>query len=168
MLDDILYFNPTLEGYNTFRVFHSECINGLIHTVGMPIATIGLFLFVFGLLNRNFSWTRVIQHTMLGLFTILWSQYDLVGSILTYLLYYLVFKLVLEKIMLYYQHRKSNFWFLTVGTLLLAGAVLFQEFIGHSLFEGHNSHLREVFNSIFHAPLYGVNCLRYIVFGICH
>jgi hypothetical protein len=37
----MMYFDPSIEGYNQYRNgIHMNCYTGILHGIGMPIATI--------------------------------------------------------------------------------------------------------------------------------
>ena len=142
-----IYFNPTLEGYKVYRTFHSNCYNGLLHTIFMPIATLAFFLFIHGLTGKK-NYTMYIKNIILNLFFVGYLAMDPIIGIVTIAFYYLF----LTRSLNYFIDNYPNARFKTYGTLVLTISVIIMEFIGHGYFEGHHSHLWELPNSIFHTP----------------
>jgi uncharacterized membrane protein YGL010W len=164
-----LYFNPTLEGYKVYRRFHSNCWNGLLHTLFMPVAVTGFFFLInwifFHTYLLNKKLVSQLQKIFLFCFTFGWMFYDPLGGLLTFAFYYGLFNF--NDLMFYSNKNRTSYFYLKYGILLLGGSVLFLECVGHGYTEHHHSHLWEMFNSFFHTPLYGINSLYYPFVGKC-
>ena len=155
------YFDPTITGYNAYRVFHSNCMNGLLHTVFMPIALIGFFLIVNGLTCDTF--TEFLRIIFSVLYFVGYFNIDPYMGSLTVIIYYMITYLAHEDMRSKMLKRHMMF----IGFMLLLISVTMMELVGHGLFENHHSHLWEFFNSVFHTPLYGMNSIKYLFTREC-
>jgi hypothetical protein len=165
MIGSILFFvalfslsNPNAEGYAQFRKCHGNCVNGVLHAIGMPLAVSGVFMVVRSVSDSP-SFTRQVQICVTSAYLYLYQQYEPhpYSPILFYILYLGIFELILYQ-QVYRNH--GRLWHLTWGLLLIFANVGALEAIGHGqLYEKHHSYVSEFFNSVFHTPLYGINSL---------
>lgn len=146
-----------IQGYEKFRKCHSNCVNGICHAIGMPMAVSGVFMIVRAA-SDSAQFTRVIQTLVVTLYLVLYLQYekDPISPWLFYILYLGILEFLLSQ-KLYKNEKMNRQKFLILGAALVAFNVGALETIGHGLFEHHHSYVLEFFNSVFHTPLYGIN-----------
>ena len=151
--------NPDRDGYNEFRKCHGNCINGILHAIGMPLAVSGVFLIVRSVADSAI-FTRHIQIVVttayLGLYLTNGNAVSAISPWIFYIIYMSIFEFVLYQ-QLYSNPKWNRTMFLIRGITLIAVNVGALETIGHGVFEGHHSYVSEFFNSVFHTPLYGIN-----------
>lgn len=151
--------DPDRDGYNQFRKCHGNCINGLLHAIGMPLAVSGVFLIVRSV-SASAIFTRHVQITVvtayLGLYLTHENSISMMSPWIFYAIYMSTFEFILYQ-RLYSNPKWNRTMFLIRGITLIAINVGALETIGHGLFEGHHSYVSEFFNSVFHTPLYGIN-----------
>ena len=151
--------HPGQDGYNEFRKCHGNCINGILHAIGMPMAVSGVFLIVRSA-SDSAIFTRHVQIAVttayLGLYLTNQNAVSAVSPWIFYLIYMSIFEFLLYQ-KLYSNPKWNRTMFLIRGISLIAFNVGALETIGHGLYEGHHSYVSEFFNSVFHTPLYGVN-----------
>ena len=144
-------------GYAEFRKCHSNCINGILHAMGMPLAVSGVFMIVRSASDSP-AFTRQVQFVVTTAYLALYLQYETsqISPWIFYILYAGLFEFGL------YRHvysrkgwKRGHFLFYGAALVILNVGAL--EAIGHGLYEHHHSYVGEFFNSVFHTPLYGVN-----------
>lgn len=149
--------NPDQEGYKQFRKCHGNCVNGVLHAIGMPLAVSGVFLIV-RFLSNSAEFTKHVQFCVTTSYLYLYLQYEtnLWSPWLFYISYMGIFHFILYHKLYKNEsiHRKT---FLYLGVSLVLANVAALETIGHGWFEHHHSYVLEFFNSVFHTPLYGIN-----------
>ena len=150
---------PTVEGYNTFRKCHGNCMNGILHSVGMPIAVSGVFCIVRGLSNYS-EFTRQLQCFVTTLYVALYVTYEpnKFTPWLFYILYMSIFEFILYR-KIYQNKSNTRCYYIILGVSLVFVNVSTLEVIGHGYYEHHHSYVTEFFNSVFHTPLYGINSI---------
>mmetsp|Transcript_27611 Transcript_27611/g.32217 ORF Transcript_27611/g.32217 Transcript_27611/m.32217 type:complete len:211 (-) Transcript_27611:418-1050(-) len=156
--------NPSTGGYEEFRKCHGNCINGILHAIGMPLAVSGVFLVIRAVTDSP-DFTRTLQFLVVTGYLCLYLRYESnpYSPWLFYILYLGIFDRVLYQ-HFYYEGSKWTRWnYLCVGISLIAVNVGLLETIGHGLFEHHHSYVKEFFNSVFHTPLYGINSILWYV-----
>lgn len=149
--------NPNQEGYDQFRKCHGNCVNGVLHAIGMPLAVSGVFLVVRSASDSP-EFTRHLQFCVTTAYLYLYLNYeeDQWSPWIFYVLYLGIFDRVLYS-QLYKSQSFGRMKFLLLGLGLVAINVGALETIGHGIFEHHHSYVLEFFNSVFHTPLYGIN-----------
>jgi hypothetical protein len=149
--------NPNKEGYAQFRECHGNCVNGVLHAIGMPLAVSGVFLVVRSVSDGP-QFTRHLQFCVVTAYLYLYLQYEV--NQWSPWLFYVIYMSVFDGF-LYQKLYKNPAWtrlkYLVVGAALIVFNVGALETIGHGLFEHHHSNVLEFFNSVFHTPLYGIN-----------
>ncbi|KAG7353534.1 DUF962 domain containing protein [Nitzschia inconspicua] len=143
------------EGYQEFRKCHGNCINGLLHFVGMPPAVSGVFLVVRGVADSPI-FTRILQSGVTTCYLCYYLTYE--TNVISPWLFYGLYMAIWE--CLYHFVYNKNFTrskFVFYGILLILVNVGGLETIGHGVFEHHHSYVSEFFNSVFHTPIYGIN-----------
>eukprot|EP00980_Cylindrotheca_fusiformis_P011643 scaffold2751_cov131-Cylindrotheca_fusiformis.AAC.10 len=164
MVGSILFFatlfslaNPNQEGYEQFRKCHGNCVNGVLHAIGMPLAVSGVFMVVRSATDSP-EFTRHLQFCVVTAYLYLYLNYetDRWSPWIFYVLYMGIFDGVLYR-HLYKSKSFNRTKFLLIGLGLVAVNVGALETIGHGIFEHHHSYVLEFFNSVFHTPLYGIN-----------
>ena len=163
LLFDAVPFYPNKIGYEMYREFHSNCYNGLVHTFFMPIAVTGVFLMIYGLIGRKME---IIKNIMTFTICLSYATYNpWYISILTLLVYHHLVNFMIKMVL------KSTFFLryvhIFIGLIIMGFAVGVMEFLGHGTFEHHHSHLSEVFNSIYHTPLFSINAIFDFFSGNC-
>lgn len=152
------YPTPTQEAYEAYRIFHSNCYNGWIHSFFMPLAVMSFFTALYGLFGSANG--KRIAKVMMLLFWIGYLFYSpYIGTIT--ILFYNLLSAELFYMLKNTESNGINKSLLLRGVLMLAIVVSIMEFVGHGYFENHHSHLLEAPNSIFHTPLYGFKSLYY-------
>jgi len=148
--------NKDSEGYEQFRKCHQNCVNGLLHFVGMPPAVAGVFMIVRAASDSP-SFTRYLQFTVTSCYFYLYMTYETnkLSPFLFYVLYMAIWECLYH--FLYKNKGLTRTQFLALGIFFIALNVGGLEVIGHGFFEHHHSYVSEFFNSVFHTPLYGVN-----------
>jgi uncharacterized membrane protein YGL010W len=143
-------------GYEQFRKCHGNCVNGILHAIGMPIAVSGVFLIVRSA-SGSAIFSRCIHVTVTTAYLALYLRYE--RSALSPWLFYLLYLGIFEGVLtpLYQRPNWTRRHYLVLGAILTAFNVAALEVIGHGLYEHHHSYVDEFFNSVFHTPLYGVN-----------
>lgn len=164
MIGSIIFFltlfslaNPDKDGYEQFRKCHGNCVNGILHFVGMPLAVSGVFLIVRSV-SDHAEFTRHLSFVVTTTYLYLYLQYE--SHPYTPWLFYVMYMIIWEFLLyrrLYNDPSWSRISYLVTGICLVAINVGALEAIGHGLFEHHHSYVLEFFNSVFHTPLYGVN-----------
>lgn len=149
--------NPDQSGYEQIRKCHRNCMNGLLHFGGMPIAVSGVFLIMRGV-SDSAEFTRHLSIGVASAFLYLYLRYETnaYSPWLFYFLYTSVFEFILYR-RIYRDPTWNRLAYVLVGILVVATTVGSMEVIGHGIFEHHHSYVSEFFNSVFHTPLYGVN-----------
>lgn len=144
-------------GYAEFRKCHGNCVNGILHAIGMPMAVSGVFLIVRSVSDSP-TFTRHLQFVVTTAYLALYLQYEAsrTSPWLFYILYAGLFELGLYR-HLYRRPGWKRRHFFACGVALVFCNVGALEVIGHGVFEHHHSYVEEFFNSVFHTPLYGVN-----------
>lgn len=171
---------PNKEGYDTFRKCHGNCVNGILHFVGMPLAVSGVFLIVRSV-SDHAEFTRHLSFCVTTTYLYLYLQFEThpITPWLFFIMYMSIWEFILYR-RLYNDPSWTRLGYLAVGVLLVVVNVGALEAIGHGpLFENHHSYVLEFFNvssmlcseivltfysispgaiqSVFHTPLYGVN-----------
>jgi uncharacterized membrane protein YGL010W len=167
MIGSILFFvtlfsqaNPSAEGYAQFRKCHGNCVNGVLHAIGMPLAVSGVFMVVRSVSDSP-QFTRQVQVCVTSVYLLLYRQFEPhpYSPILFLILYLGIFEFILYQ-QVYTGAKHGRLWHLKWGIVLIVTNVGALEAIGHGqFFEKHHSYLAEFFNSVFHTPLYGINSL---------
>lgn len=164
MVGSILFFValfslaiPNQEGYEMFRKCHGNCVNGVLHAIGMPLAVSGVFLVVKSV-SDSAEFTRHLQFCVTTGYLYLYLQYesDPYSPWIFYVLYLGIFDRILYPY-LYLNTRLGRLKTSMIGIGLVIFNVGALETIGHGIFEHHHSYVLEFFNSVFHTPLYGIN-----------
>ena len=154
-----LLCNPNIDGYNEFRKCHGNCMNGILHSIGMPLAVSGVMCIVHGLRGCNPNFTRNVQSIVVTLYLSLYITYEscqyYITPILFYILYMSIFEFILYRKL--YSKKSGRLYFILLGIILVFVNVSTLEVIGHGYYEHHHSYVSEFFNSVFHTPLYGIN-----------
>jgi hypothetical protein len=151
------------DGYEMFRKCHGNCVNGLLHLVGMPLAVSGVFLIVRAASNHPI-FTRLLQFLVVTRYLSLYRLYE--TNPYSPWLFYVLYMTILDGYMyrqVYIDPSWSRSAYWCVGVMLIVVNVGALEVIGHGLYEHHHSYVGEFFNSVFHTPLYGVNSLLTLV-----
>jgi uncharacterized membrane protein YGL010W len=166
MIGSIIFFvalfslaDPNEEGYEQFRKCHGNCVNGVLHAVGMPLAVSGVFMVVRSATDSP-EFTRHLQFCVTTAYLYLYLNYETNqwSPWIFYVLYMGIFDRVLYG--QFYKNRSfDRMKFLLMGLGLVAVNVGALETIGHGVFERHHSYVSEFFNSVFHTPLYGINAM---------
>lgn len=149
--------DPNMDGYEQFRKCHGNCVNGILHAIGMPLAVSGVFLIIRAVSDSP-EFTRTLQFLVVTRYLYLYLQYEShpYSPWLFYILYMGLFDRGLYE-HFYYDPKYTRWQYLGVGTSLIFINVGLLESIGHGMFEHHHSYVEEFFNSVFHTPLYGIN-----------
>ena len=149
--------NTNIDGYEQFRKCHGNCVNGLLHAIGMPLAVSGVFLIVRSVSDSP-EFTRFLQACVTTGYLFLYLQYE--SNPWSPWVFYIVYMGIFDGI-LYQKLYRNRAWtrlsYLVCGIALVVFNVGALETIGHGLFEHHHSYVEEFFNSVFHTPLYGAN-----------
>lgn len=146
------------QGYEVFRKCHRNCVNGVLHAIGMPLAVSGVF-FIVRSVSDSSSFTRHVQIAVTTAYLALYLQYE--ASVVSPWLFYLLYMCIFEFVLYRRFYKKTTTWtrsyFLWTGMALIVVNVGGLEVVGHGWWEGHHSYVAEFFNSVFHTPLYGIN-----------
>lgn len=166
-----MLFLPNQAGYDIFTSYiHQNPATGIIHGLGLPIAAAGVMIIIYSILAMVFHrvtaerWSRYVIAFILGGYATGYVTMDfkvgvgvivfygwVMGRTITYL----------NRIKYPYDRKK----YLLVGVLMLGIPVIMMEFFGHWYLEGLGSDVSQLFNSIYHTPLYGTRAvLRLIMF----
>lgn len=150
---------PDQEGYAQFRKCHGNCVNGVLHAIGMPLAVSGVFL-VIRSMSDGPHFTRYLQFCVITAYLYLYLQYEIDrwSPWLFYITYMGVFDRFLYRC-IYQNPAWTRLKYLITGIILIAFNVGALETIGHGIYEHHHSYVMEFFNSVFHTPLYGINSI---------
>ncbi len=148
---------PDEDGYNTFRKCHSNCMNGILHAIGMPLAVSGVFLFVRAA-SACSTFTRHVQVCVTTFYLYLYLKFerDPMSPWIFYIVYMSIFEFVLYQ-RIYQNTKLCRKDYTLMGVFLVGLNVGALEVIGHGVYEHHHSYVLEFFNSVFHTPLYGIN-----------
>jgi hypothetical protein len=124
------------EGYEAFRKCHGNCINGLLHFVGMPPAVAGVFLIVRGVSDSP-TFTRLLQSAVTTCYLYYYLTYEtnFVSPWLFYGLYMTIWECLYHFM---YQRKLSRINFVLYGIVLILVNVGGLETIGHGVFEHHH------------------------------
>ena len=164
----ILFANahPTADGYAQFRKCHGNCVNGILHAIGMPLAVQGVFLIIRSVSDAA-EFTRYLQCTVVTLYLYLYLQYETNPySPWIFYVFYMSFFEWIGYQRLYQSKQWNRQSYLVTGMALVIVNVGALEAIGHgSLYENHHSYVSEFFNSVFHTPLYGINSILTTLLG---
>lgn len=153
MIGSIIFFmilfalaDPNQEGYKQFRKCHGNCVNGLLHFLGMPLAVSGVFLIVRSVSDHS-DFTRHLSFVVTTTYLYLYLQFEPhpYTPWLFYIMYMSMWEFVLYQ-KLYNDPSWSRLSYLIVGILLVFINVGALESIGHGLFEHHHSYVLEFFN----------------------
>lgn len=138
--------NPDKEGYDQFRKCHGNCVNGLLHFIGMPLAVSGVFLIVRSVSDSP-EFTRHLSFLVTSRYLYLYLQFEdhPYTPWIFYLMYMSIWEFVLYR-KIYTNPAWGRISFLIVGILLVLINVGALEAIGHGLFENHHSYVSEFFN----------------------
>jgi hypothetical protein len=138
--------NPGKDGYEQFRKCHGNCVNGLLHFVGMPLAVSGVFLIIRSVSDSP-EFTRHLSFIVATRYLYLYLQYEVhpYSPWLFYAMYMSIWEFVLYR-KVYNNPSWSRLSFLIVGILLVLVNVGALEAIGHGIFEHHHSYVEEFFN----------------------
>lgn len=138
--------NPNREGYAQFRKCHGNCVNGILHFVGMPMAVSGVFLIVRSVSDHP-EFTRHLSFVVTTSYLYLYLQYE--SHPYTPWLFYAMYMSIWEFV-LYRKVYGNPYWsrlgHLVIGILLVLINVGALESIGHGLFEHQHSYVLEFFN----------------------
>ena len=66
---------PNQNGYAQFRKCHGNCVNGLLHAIGMPPAVAGVFLIIRSVSDCA-TFTRYLQGSILTVILVLYLRYE--------------------------------------------------------------------------------------------
>jgi hypothetical protein len=170
MVGSIVFFatlfalaNKDQQGYDQFRKCHGNCVNGVLHAIGMPIAVSGVFLIVRSVTDSPI-FTRHLQFAVTTGYLYLYLQYE--SNPYSPWIFYAIYASIFDRLLygyVYYFQSWTRLNYLIVGILLVVLNVGALESIGHGLFEHHHSIVSEFFNSVFHTPLYGINSVMSLV-----
>jgi hypothetical protein len=193
MIGSIIFFlvlfalaDPNQEGYDQFRKCHGNCVNGILHFLGMPLAVSGVFLIVRSVSDHS-DFTRSLSFLVTTTYLYLYLRFEThpYTPWLFYIMYMSIWEFILYR-KVYNDPSWGRLSLLVMGIFLVLINVGALETIGHGLFEHHHSYVREFFNvstdyivfygicgsvylldgisnvtfslqSVFHTPLYGVN-----------
>ncbi len=138
--------NPDKEGYEQFRKCHGNCVNGLLHSIGMPLAVSGVFLIVRSVSDAP-EFTRHLSFLVTTRYLYLYLQYEAhpYSPWLFYIMYMSIWEFVLYR-KVYNNPSWSRLSFLIFGILLVLMNVGALESVGHGIFEKHHSYVSEFFN----------------------
>lgn len=174
-----LYFDYTMAGYQQFRSgLHENCLTGLIHCVYMPLAAIGFFnIIAYIEMNLNprecytLRWTRKTKNCLLIFYWLCYmNTFPIIGT-LTIFIYYVILTWALNlstyKLFKAYNKHEAKLNILKCGLYLLIISIGILEFFSHWYLEQHSSRINELFNSILHTPVYGINSLYYPYINQC-
>jgi len=157
-----MLYLPSQLGYDIFTSYiHQNWLTGILHGIGLPASAIGVFMIIYGLFSLVSSepktLTRYVSYFVLGGYTSGYLGYDPYWGILTILIYWI---LIHESINTAAGH--SPLVNIKVGSVIFASSLFLMEFIGHWLLESQGSDVSQLFNSIFHTPLYGVKAIAQV------
>ena len=138
--------SPDKEGYEQFRKCHGNCVNGLLHFIGMPLAVSGVFLIVRSVSDAP-EFARHLSFLVTTRYLYLYLQYEVhpYSPWLFYIMYMSIWEFVLYR-KVYNNPSWSRLSFLIVGILLVLMNVGALEAVGHGIFEKHHSYVSEFFN----------------------
>jgi hypothetical protein len=124
-------------GYEEFRKCHGNCINGLLHFVGMPPAVSGVFMIVRAATNSA-SFTRMLQWLVTSYYLYLYTTFE--NNPWSPWLFFGVYMTIWECLyyFLYQRQRWTRIAFAGYGIMLIAINVGGLETIGHGVFEHHH------------------------------
>ena len=175
----MLYFDYTMKGYEQYRSgVHTNCWTGLLHTLFMPVATMGFFMLIYSCEMffkpkeiYSATDTRFFKNTLLLIYWIGYLfTFPIVGTF-TIAYYHHLTTWVLNMSTLYMykssNKRKTKNQIFITSIVLLIFSVGMMEFIGHWTLENHASRLHEFFNSIYHTPVYGTMSIIYPLTNEC-
>ncbi|KAL3914918.1 MAG: hypothetical protein SGILL_005887 [Bacillariaceae sp.] len=130
--------HKNIDGYEQFRKCHGNCVNGLLHFVGMPPAVAGVFLIVRAASN-NAGFTRLLQSVVTSYYLYLYTTYE--EHPLSPWLFYAMYMTIWE-CLYHFLYNRNKTWrrrdFLGVGIFLIAVNVGGLESVGHGVFEHHH------------------------------
>jgi hypothetical protein len=125
------------EGYEEFRKCHGNCINGLLHFVGMPPAVSGVFLIVRGVSNSP-TFTRLLQSVVTSSYLYFYLTYE-TNSLSPWLFYGLYMTIwECQYHFVYHQNNYTRVQFVLYGAILILVNVGALETIGHGILEHHH------------------------------
>jgi hypothetical protein len=149
---------PDQHGYDVFRKCHGNCVNGVLHFVGMPLAVSGVFLLIRAASDSPL-FTRILQGLVLTRYLVLYLTFE--RNPYSPWLFYVLYLCILDGYLYHHVYQSDPAWtrfrYLIVGVLLIIINVGALEVIGHGQYEQHHSYVYEFCNSVFHTPLYGIN-----------
>lgn len=146
-------------GYELYHEIHNNLANKLIHGLGMPFVVYGFYKMMGAIFANNQKKASMIQLVIFELFFLYYLTFDPIGSLLCFGIYGYTLERVNADTKYSYSTFTGRFKHFMKGFVILIASLLIQEFVGHSYFEGVNSNLWEIPNSIAIAPLFGVNSL---------
>ena len=170
MIGSIVFFmtlfslaNPNREGYEQFRKCHGNCVNGILHFIGMPLAVSGVFMIVRSV-SDHAEFTRHLSFVVTTTYLYLYLQYE--SHPYTPWLFYIMYMAIWEFLLyrkLYNNPSWSRISYLVTGIGLVVFNVGALEAIGHGLFEHHHSYVLEFFNV---SPRYYLHLMQFIQHGV--
>lgn len=135
-----------IDGYEQFRKCHGNCVNGILHFVGMPVAVSGVFLIVRGA-SDDPDFTRHLSFCVTTGYLYLYLQFEQnpYSPWLFYAMYMGIWEYILNQ-RVYRDPTWNRLAYVIVGILLVAFNVGALEAIGHGFYEHHHSYVLEFFN----------------------
>lgn len=167
MIGSIIFFvilftlaDPNQEGYEQFRKCHGNCVNGILHFLGMPLAVAGVFLIIRSVSDHS-EFTRYLSFAVTTTYLYLYLRYEShpFTPWLFYVLYMSIWEFVLYR-KIYNDPSWSRMSYLVMGILLVFINVGALETIGHGLFEHHHSYVSEFFNVSIIILRYSISFVR--------
>ena len=160
-----MLFLPNQEGYDIFTSYiHQHPITGISHGLGLPISAAGLMVLIYTLFTlvteryKAESWSRYAIYFILGGYATGYAVMDFRTGLLVITLYGFIMNYTINKMdQISYPFRRTK-WFI-IGGLLFGLPVVVLEFYSHWYLEGSGSDISQLFNSIYHTPLYGTRAL---------
>ena len=140
---------PNQKGYAQFRKCHGNCVNGILHALGMPLAVSGVFLVVRSVSDGP-QFTRHLQFCVVTAYLCLYLNYE--ANPWSPWLFYISYMGIFDGILyqkLYNNPSWSRLNYFVLGVFLIAFNVGALETIGHGMYEHHHSYVLEFFNCKF-------------------
>lgn len=146
-------------GYELYHQIHNSLANQIIHAIGMTFVVFGVFKMLGAIFASNKKTANIIQLIVYLVYLAYYLTFDPIGTLICGILYGFVLEKVIADTKYSYSSFSGRFKHFVRGFVILVASLLIQEFVGHSYFEGINSNLWEIPNSIAIAPLFGANSL---------